>query len=93
MTDLYERDPEEIGPEHPDDLNARMNFIESRHEFTPGLDRKCMAPARKYCNIHNEVDWCQPCRADEWSVLHFNDFLDYHDHGGGDCMCFEGRDG
>jgi len=92
MTDLYERDPEEVGPEHPDDLKARMDFIEARHEFeTSPLGYNCIVPVRRFCYTHNEVDDHNPCNLPRSSVMHFNDFLDYHDHGGGDCMCFEGR--
>jgi hypothetical protein len=83
MTDLYERDPEEVGPEHPDDLNARMNFIEARHEFEEGRDGKC-------CVVVGIDPYL--CGKPSWSVMHIDDKLDNHDHGGGDCMCFENRD-
>jgi hypothetical protein len=89
MIELYERDPEEVGPEHPDDLNARMNFIEARHEYE-GDGGACTSWASKYCNDHKVIDDCQPCGAQESSVLHIDDFRDNHDHGGRDCMCFEG---
>jgi hypothetical protein len=82
MTDMYERDPEEVGPEHPDDLNARMNFIEARHEFLGGKDGKCDVITRSHYPYR--------CGNPSWSVLHIDDKLDNHDHGGGDCMCFEG---
>lgn len=88
MTDFYVRDPEEVGPEHPDDLNARMNLIEARHEYE-GDGGPCTAEARKFCYDHNIVDECKPCGLQESSVMHIDDFKDYHDHGGYDCMCFE----
>lgn len=36
-----ERDPEEVGPEHPDDLELRMDTMQSVHTFDPGPDGKC----------------------------------------------------
>jgi len=84
MTDLYERDPEEVGPEHPDDLNARMNFIEARHEFVEGLDGKCIAAC-----YPSDRGWTYLCNKPSWSVMHIDDKLDNHDHGGADCMCYE----
>ena len=93
MTDLYERDPEEIGPEHPDDLNARMNLIEARHWFVSNIPGgRCQEPTRKFCYDHNEIDYHQECGLDSWSILHIDDKLDNHDHGGGDCMCLENDD-
>lgn len=92
MADLYGRDPEEVGPEHPDDLNARMNFAESRHWYVNKLGYgPCEEPTRKYCYEHKEIDYHQECGADRHSVLHVDgDDRMEHDHGGGDCMCFEG---
>jgi hypothetical protein len=90
MTDLYERDPEEVGPEHPDDLDARMRFIEARHEFVGDARGRCVVEVQKYCNVHKVVDFHQFCNLFPSSILHIDDKLDNHDHGGGDCMCFEG---
>lgn len=84
MTDLYGRDPEEVGPEHPDDLNARMNFVESRHWFE-GDGSSCTAPTRKFCYEHNVIDYHNPCNAQVSSVLHF-DYDNRHDM---ECHCNE----
>ena len=93
MDDLYGRDPEEIGPEHPDDLNSRMSFIESRHWYIEGNGDGCQEPTNRFCHTHDEVDYCRPCGATQSSVLHFDmDERTAHDHGGGDCMCFENQD-
>ena len=89
MTDFFMRDPEEVGPEHPDDLNYRMNLIESMHYYN-GDGGPCLEPTRKYCYEHKTIDYHNECGLEEYSVLHHYD--DTHDHGGGDCMCFEGRE-
>lgn len=95
MDDFYSRDPEEVGPEHPDDVNHRMNLIESRHWFDGGEDgdsAKCKEPTRKFCYEHLVIDYHNECGSRQSSVLHFDeDQRMEHDHGGGDCMCFEGE--
>jgi hypothetical protein len=84
MSDLYGRDPEEVGPEHPDDLNARMKFVESRHWYEEGEnDFECGAWALRFCYEHKIVDDCKPCGAQKSSVLHF-DYDDRHDM---ECHC------
>jgi hypothetical protein len=82
MIDFGQRDPEEVGPEHPDDLDLRMRVVESRHVYE-GNGGKCEADYRDYRDG-------KVCGMDKWSVMHIDDHLDRHDHGGGDCMCFEG---
>lgn len=84
MENILSRDPEEIGPEHPDDLNARMNLAEAIHEYE-GDGGPCQAWARKYCYEHKTVDDCQPCGAQKSSVLHLPD-PDWH---GWECYCYE----
>jgi len=89
--DMFQRDPEEVGPEHPDDLNHRMDLIESVHTYE-GNSGRCTVPTRKFCYEHKVIDYHNECGLPEYSVLHYDDFADRHDHGGGDCMCFEGRE-
>lgn len=81
--EIFERDPEEVGLEHPDDLNLRMRVAESRHEFEEGEDGKCGAWAQKYCYDHKRVDDCKPCGLEKYSVLHYSD---RHDS---ECPCWE----
>ena len=83
---LWERDPEEIGIEHPDDLDARMRFSESIHEYIRGANGKCTEIM--YRRDGSEYQ----CNADSWSVLHEDTSRYGHDHGGRDCMCFEFED-
>jgi hypothetical protein len=87
---FFDRDPEEVGPEHPDDLNFRMDMQESIHTFEPGADGKCLGLIRR--NGRGI-----PCNSSQRSsVLHDDpeaDFRQRHYHGGGDCMCFEDEDG
>jgi hypothetical protein len=82
MINFGERDPEEVGPEHPEDTELRHRVMEARHEFIEGENGKC---------IETLVFGGRICGADSWSVMHIDDRLDNHDHGGGDCMCFEGE--
>lgn len=81
---IYERDPEEVGPEHPDDTDLRMRVNEARHRFVEGLNGRCEYHVG---HIDDPVD--EPCGLEKWSVMHIDEQLDMHDHGGGDCMCFE----
>lgn len=59
------------------------------HTFDPGEDGKCQGG---WFNQHGK--WI-PCGSSQRSsVLHDDpesDFRQKHDHGGGDCMCFEDR--
>lgn len=84
MTDLYlelsQPDPENVGPEHPDDTELRYRTMEAMHTYE-GNGGPCTALGRhKYCYAHKTVDDCQPCGAQESSVLHFTD---RHD-----CECY-----
>lgn len=88
MTNILEPDPENLNQAEEVELTYRL--LEAMHEYEPGPDGKCLAEARKFCYEHNKSDYCQPCGLSERSVLHYYD--DTHDHGGRDCMCFEGRD-
>lgn len=40
---MFERDPEEVGPESYEEVSFRMDVQESIHEFEPGPDGKCQA--------------------------------------------------
>ena len=83
--DLTTRDPEEVGEEHPDDLNARMDFIEARHKYE-GDGEPCKAMGvRKFCYEHKISDYCNPCGAQKSSVLHYPED-DWH---GWECYCLE----
>jgi hypothetical protein len=87
-----ERDPEEVGPEHPDDLELRMSVQESIHTYDPGPDGKCQAWVHTSMSRVGRV--CGSTQRS--SVLHDDpdsEFRQMHDHGGGDCMCFENEDG
>jgi len=58
-----------------------------RHVFNPGEDGRCRFPIRpgKRCGSSQGS-----------SVLHIDaeaDFRQLHNHGGGDCMCFEDPNG
>lgn len=89
MINFGERDPEEVGPEHPDDTELRMDVAASTHEFDPGPDGRC----RGYL-IRHGVQGAVCGSTQSYSVLHYDeeaDFRERHDHGGGDCMCFEGE--
>lgn len=83
MIDLTSRDPEEVGPEHPDDLEFRMNLRDSIHPFVPGPGGRCAEPTRKFCYEHKVIDWHNACEAQEWSVLHPSDRHDI------ECHCWE----
>ena len=60
------------------------------HTYEPGSDGKCQGGWR---NDHNE--WIVCGSSQRSSVLHDDPeaaFRQVHDHGGGDCMCFEDDD-
>lgn len=93
MNEMFTPDPENLNQEEEAELTYRLQ--EAMHEFEPGPDGKCITETKKYCYEHQVIDWHNPCGSDRWSVLHYDEEADFrmaHDHGGGDCMCFEGRD-
>lgn len=90
---MFERDPEDIGPESYEDMTLRLDVNASIHEFDPDPNTgKC----RGYL-IRNGVRGSMCNSTQKWSVFHDNsddarnDFVEggSHWHGGGDCMCFE----
>lgn len=84
----FDRDPEEVGPEHPEDTELRMRTAAAVHEFVEGDDGRCAE-----LMIRRDGS-AYTCNSDRWSVLHDDEeanFRQQHDHGGGDCMCFEGE--
>jgi len=84
---VFERDPEELGPEHPDDLEMRQDLAASIHTYTPGPDGRC---TERLVRHGQEGAVCGS--RDKWSVLHDDPDAyqrEAHWHGGGDCMCFE----
>lgn len=79
MDEMFGRDPEEVGPEHPDDLNNRMRFQESIHTFDPVKGRCTICGSTQRSSVlHDDPE---------------SDFRMMHNHGGRDCMCFEDEDG
>lgn len=92
---MFERDPEEIGPEHPDDIELRYDVMDSIHKFNPNEDGEC----QEYL-IRHGVQGARCNSSEKWSVFHDNSddpadkFMEggSHWHGGGDCMCFESYD-
>lgn len=86
MINILEPDPEN-DPEEEAELTYRLQ--EAMHEFVPGPNG-CAELVRRFCYEHQIVDYHNPCKAPSYSVLHYQDYT--HDHGGRDCMCFEGED-
>lgn len=84
--DMFTPDPEN-DPQEEAELTYRLQ--EAMHEFNPGSNGKCMEPARKFCYEHKVTDYHNPCNADKWSVLHYDDAPANH-CGDYDCMHFEG---
>lgn len=88
----FDRDPEEIGPEHPDDLELRMDTQSSIHTFNPDENGIC----KEYL-IRHGMRGVKCNSSNKWSVFHDNSdepssrFMEggNHYHDGGDCMCFE----
>lgn len=69
MMHLIERDPEEVEPEHPDDLELRMDVAASIHEFDPDPDTgRC----RAYL-IRHGVQGAQCGSRQSYSVLHIDE--------------------
>lgn len=61
------------------------------HTYEPDEEGRCKSG---WYNIRNEWITCRSRQRS--SVLHDDpesDFRQLHDHGGGDCMCFEDADG
>lgn len=86
----FERDPEEVGPEHPDDIQLRQDTADSIHTYDPDETGRCQARLIRH---GREASVCGSTQRS--SVLHDDEdawFRQQHDHGGGDCMCFEGQD-
>ncbi len=74
MQEMFERDPEEVGPEHPEDFEFRQRLRETIHWYENKLGYgKCEAPSWRYCYEHKEVDGCQNCGLEKWSVLHHSE--------------------
>ena len=84
MNDLFIPDSEN-NPEEEAELTYRLQ--QAVHEYESGSSGKCIAETAKFCYTHKVVDYCKPCGAESYSVLHYQDYS--HDHGGRDCMCFE----
>jgi len=92
---MFERDPEEVGPEHPDDLELRLDVQQSIHVYEPDEEGRCQAYLVRHGTRGIRCNSTQ-----QWSVLHDNSddprekFMEggSHWHGGGDCMCFEAED-
>lgn len=58
------------------------------HEFDPGPDGRCRGGW-----TNDRLEWVQCRSTQRGSVLHDDPGIEFdqmHDHGGGDCMCFEG---
>ena len=92
---MFERDPEEIGPESDEDAELRMDLQQSVHKFDPD-------PTTGMCRgyfIRRGAQGPSCNSTQKWSVMHDNSddpqdkFMEggSHWHGGGDCMCFEGQ--
>lgn len=57
-------------PEEEAELTYRLQ--ESMHPFERGPNGRCIAQTPKYCYEHKKVDWHNPCNAERWSVLHYD---------------------
>jgi hypothetical protein len=70
---IWDRDPDEVGAEHPDDTELRLDTIQSIHDFDPDPDTgKCRAhlirhgvqgavcgSTQSYSVFHNDNrTWC-----------------------------------
>jgi hypothetical protein len=97
---MYERDPEEVGPESYADVELRMDMQDSIHEYDPDQSGRCQAMLIRHGAVSNRCNSTQRS-----SVMHANndgcyrgccaseeDHRERHNHGGGDCMCFEWED-
>lgn len=95
---MIQRDPEEVGPESMEDITLRMDVQASFHEFNPGPDGRCTEHLVRhgvqgvvcgstqqfsYFHIDTRPCWRGCCGSQQ-------EHSERHDHGGGDCMCFEG---
>lgn len=64
-----------------------MSVYNAIHRFTPGPDGRCTGGW-----FNNASDWIDCRSRQRASILHDDpeaEFRQMHDHGGGDCMCFE----
>jgi hypothetical protein len=89
---MYDRDPEMMpGEETYEDVELRMDVQQSIHTFDPGPDGRCQARLIRHGALGAVCGSSQRS-----SVMHDDaeaDFRMRHNHGGGDCMCFENEDG
>jgi hypothetical protein len=68
-----------------------MNYTEAIHTYEPDDDGRCTSGW-----YNNYGKWVKCNSTQKSSVLHDDkeaEFRSMHDHGGGDCMCFEMDDG
>lgn len=65
---MFERDPEELGQESYEDVELRMDTIESVHEFDPGPDGKCRGHL-----IRHGVLGAQCNSTQRYSVFHYDE--------------------
>jgi hypothetical protein len=67
------------------------NWVDAIHTYDPDEEGRCKS------GWYNESGKWIPCRSTQRSsVLHDDpesEFRQMHDHGGGDCMCFEDENG
>jgi len=70
---------------------ATTPWTDSIHTYEPDANGRCTS------GWANDAGQWVPCRSTQRSsTLHDDpdaDFRERHDHGGGDCMCFENEDG
>jgi hypothetical protein len=67
------------------------NYEEAIHTYEPGEDGRCQSGW-----YNDDGKWIECGSRQRSSVLHDDpeaEFRERHDHGGGDCMCFESEDG
>jgi hypothetical protein len=66
-------------------------WTDAIHKYVPDADGRCTS------GWYNDQQEWVPCGSSQRSsVLHDDpesEFRQMHDHGGGDCMCFESEDG
>jgi|WetSurMetagenome_2_1015567.scaffolds.fasta_scaffold24150_2 hypothetical protein len=98
---MFERDPEELGPESYEDTTLRMDMQQSIHTFDPGPDGRCRVMMyrsgtyERYTEtgiVHEPIPPRMCGSTQRSSVFHDDEeayFREQHWHGGGDCMCFE----
>lgn len=71
-------------------MSEDTSWMIAKHVYDPGPSGRCQSG---WVNVTGQ--WV-PCKSSQASsVLHYDeesDFREMHDHGGGDCMCFEGKE-